>query len=106
MSLAAYASETNQAFFDNKNAHFKKSDNRKEISSNTSFVELSTLQNEIPISCVTCDFVQFGPEERSGLRVQRVAGFINRNSENISRGLLVSFHVSVIVTFARFKHYT
>ena len=43
MSLAAYASETNQAFFDYKNAHFKKSDNRKEISSNTSLVELSSM---------------------------------------------------------------
>ena len=29
MSLAAYASETNQAFLDYKNAHFNKSDNRK-----------------------------------------------------------------------------
>ena len=71
MSLAAYASETNQAFFDYKNAHFKKSDNRKEKSSNTSLVELSSLialQNEIPSSCVTCDFVQFGPENANYLR--------------------------------------
>ena len=55
---------------------------------------------------VTCDFVQFEPEKRSGLRVQRVARFINRNSENISKGLLFTFQVSVIVTFDRFKHYT
>lgn len=67
------------------------------------YINLWNLQNEIPISC---DFAQFGPEERSGLRVQRVATFTNRNSEYISKGLLVSFQVSVVVTFDRFKHYT